>query len=313
MLQWRRPAAACPATWTAAFSVFGLTASGSIRIAGTDIPLHGYYRSAGYVVGGTALAAPDFSLSGDLADALGGGIGLHGGAALVGGTIGFGTPVADDPSMPQRAARSSATSSTALVPVTPTGTSSLQLTSSDPFRLPVTFSYTDQDNWSITGGGDDPGQHVHAVHRPQHPRDRLQRLDRLGERRRDVGCLHQRAHLDRHVHGRHHDHHVLGDPTLYCRSGPECPDNTGIFFYSKGTIFADPSLPAVTAGGSFIAEQVVAGSDVDVDAVHLQRHHHLQPGAVESGRAGVMTLPTRQRQRRRHHRCRTCRATTATA
>jgi hypothetical protein len=238
-------------------SVFALNASGSLRFAADDIPISGYYRSTGYVVDGVALTAPDWSMTGDLSGAAGGRVRLDGGASLVGGSIGFVAPASAGQAASPSAARTSTTTTTTTtvpVPATPTGSSSLQLTSDDPFKLPVTYTYTDQNNWSVTAAGTTPANAFTPFTGLSIPETAFSGsiVDKNGVQTWGVFI----SALTWTGMSSGVTMTTTFSVTNYCQMGSECPDDTGIFFYSKGTIsFSDPSLPAVTAGGSFTADK----------------------------------------------------------
>ena len=228
-------------------SVFALDASGSLRFATDDIPISGYYRSTGYVVDGVALTAPDWSMTGALSDAAGGRVRLDGGASLVGGTIGFTAPVS-------AAARGGVLRSTVPVPATPSGSTSLQLTADDPFLLPVTYSYTDQDNWTVTAAGTTPSNAFTPYTGLSIPETAFSGsiVDKNGVQTWGVFI----SALTWTGMSSGVTMTTSFSVTNYCQLGAVCPDDTGIFFYSKGTItFSDPALPAVSASGSFTADK----------------------------------------------------------
>jgi hypothetical protein len=134
-------------------SSFALDASGSVGLAGASIPFGGWYRSAGYVVDGTPLAAPAWELLGSIADVDGGAVGIGSGAALVGGflAVGDGTAPASGRADPETRSRASAlVAAPAESSTSFSGEVEVQLSEGDSFTLAAELDYVDDDDWVLT-------------------------------------------------------------------------------------------------------------------------------------------------------------------
>jgi len=156
-----------------------LVGSGTMDVSGTKIPVRGYYKRSGFANGST----PVWALAGYPSGAPNGRIPLQGGAGFVGGTLTFQGSGAQPVNTIPDAAPSAKVSShsqgkpkvravqvsdevmirsedpdSSPVPVTVTGTTTVQLSDAndDTFYLPVTYSYTDPNNWTATVAGTTP-------------------------------------------------------------------------------------------------------------------------------------------------------------
>jgi len=130
---------------------FKLTAGGSLYLSGSSIPFGGVYESAGYVVDGIPRDEPYWRMSGNFADAEGGGVALAGGAAMNGGSIGIGNgsararqPILFEEPLIVQMMSVTATSSTSF-----SGTTDVAISPTSSFTVGATVAYTDEDNWLL--------------------------------------------------------------------------------------------------------------------------------------------------------------------
>ncbi|MSZ89585.1 MAG: hypothetical protein F2585_09620, partial [Actinobacteria bacterium] len=133
-------------------SAFKLTAGGSLFMSGSSIPFGGVYESAGYVVDGVPRTEPYWNMAGNFADVEGGGLGLEGGAAMNGGSIGIGNGAARVPArvLYRSASLLQPTESTPTSTSTFSGSTDIAISSTSSFTVGATVEYTDEDNWLLT-------------------------------------------------------------------------------------------------------------------------------------------------------------------
>ncbi|MEN9506354.1 MAG: Carbohydrate binding domain [Actinomycetota bacterium] len=126
---------------------FELQVGGQATLHETAIPFRGTYRSAGFMVNGTPLTAPDYDIRGDIATANGGmGVRIPGGARFIGGELGLTRPVPVPPAAVMQAEKLNLASNE----VTMSGTTTMQLADNNTFTLTMTTVYVDEDNWTAT-------------------------------------------------------------------------------------------------------------------------------------------------------------------
>ncbi|MEN9505804.1 MAG: Carbohydrate binding domain, partial [Actinomycetota bacterium] len=148
-------------------SQFELSVRGNLAFGEGKVPFGGTYRTAGVLVDGNPLLAPEWDIAGDIADAPGGNVPIGGGAALVGGRL---TLVGSTTAAPVQiagaelfkvasvtpttvAANSGASGSDVgaqATTTTVTGSMTVQLSSNDTFTLQGTTVYVDEDDWTTT-------------------------------------------------------------------------------------------------------------------------------------------------------------------
>lgn len=227
-----------------------LVGSGTLEISGTTVPTRGFYKRSSFTDGST----PVWAMVAYLDEAPEGRIPLKGGAALVGGTLVFnGTGV----QAMNRVSPADATTETTTVSVTTTGTTTVQLSDADndTFYLPVTYSYTDPNNWTATAAGTTPSNVYNPFTGLEIPETDFSGTitDTNGEQTWDVSIAMQ----DWQEMAKGLDYQGAFTISNECPLSDQgnCPDSEGIFIGGQSTmLFDDSSFPTAMGDGAFLTD-----------------------------------------------------------
>lgn len=260
--------------WVERDGRFDLAASGSLDINGTQTPIRGFYRSAGFNPDGTMRGEPRWSLAALPAKAEGGRVALPSGAGLTGGRIHLRGPGSVDDTDDAGIEPVTSTATQALAPreetseVTISGTTYVQLAEGDDFTLPVDYVYTDADNWTATAVGTSPDNVYSPYTGLEIPETEftgtVTMVDGVESWQVDVGMLEWQQFSN--------GVNFMGSFTISeeCTLEAYCPGVPGVYFTGTSQIdFDDTDLPDISAQGAFLADRSWArwdgSSDMEVE------------------------------------------------
>ena len=236
-----------------------LVGSGAIEISGSLVPVRGYYERSSFTDGST----PIWALAAFVDQAQGGRINLDGGAGMVGGVFVFDGPGAQP--VDTISARGSA-KATQLAPtvsaadsseVTVTGTSTIQLSDSDDdtFYLPITYSYTDPNNWTATVNATTPSNLYNPYDGLEIPETDFSGTvtDVAGAQTWDVSIAMQE--WQDFANGVEYQGAFTISNTCPL-AADECPsDDSAIYLGGQSNlVFTDSSMPTIYATGAFTTD-----------------------------------------------------------
>ncbi|MFM1964394.1 MAG: hypothetical protein RL134_119, partial [Actinomycetota bacterium] len=253
---------------------FDLAATGSLDINGTQTPVRGFYRSAGFNPDGTMRGEPRWSLAALPGKAEGGRVPLASGAGLTGGRIYLRGPGSVDDTEPDDVTVVSARADTRddatgdSSEVTISGTTSVQFAVGDGFTLPVSYIYTDPENWTATAIGTSPDNIYSPYTGLEIPETEftgtVSMVDGVESWQVDVGMVEWQQFSN--------GINFQGSFTISdeCTLESYCPGVPGIYFTGSSQIdFDDSDLPDISAQGAFLADRSWArwdgSSDMEVE------------------------------------------------
>lgn len=236
-----------------------LTATGHIEIHDTRVPVRGYYKRVAWDAG----TLPTWALAAYKEEVEGGRIPIGGGAGFVGGLIAWEGPGSQHHStIGKRAPAASAAVQPraydlTVPPVTGSGTTTLQLSDADgeTFYLPMSYTYTDADNWTATVSGTTPTNLYNPFDGLEVPETDFSGTitETKGVQTWDITIAMQQ--WQDMVKGVQFKGSFTVSNSCPLADQSNCPDSEGIFIGGDATLdFDDPSFPSATTTGAFLTD-----------------------------------------------------------